>query len=171
MNNLNYIDKIAKNALEEIKIPSKNNWENLSEKMNNNNFSANNSSSQFFSKMSSFFTSKITILVSIVISVVSLSFLFVTQKNTSFTNIKAKKCINKQIKSTNNRQIVIENTFENEENQINEDINNENTNIESIIKNNYPEEKNDSTKTTHVVIKHTNIVRDTLKTIDTLKNQ
>ena len=170
MKNLNYLDKIAKNALEEIKIPNSNNWEMFSEKMNNNNFSANNSLSQFFSKMSSFFTSKITIVGAIIFSIVSLSALFVTQENTSSNNTKAKKCINKKITTSNNRQIVSENTINNEEEGVNDEINNENTDIQDNIVANLSVEKNDSTNITAVVIKHTRIVRDTLKTIDTLKN-
>ena len=171
---LKYLDNIAKNSLGDIKIPTKNNWNELSDKIKTNNFSAGNSgTSQFASKLSTFFTSKITLVASIVVAILSIGTWFVTQNNANNKEtIPAKKCVKVETIPVVYKNVVAKDSTENLDIEAHQNENQENNlsaNANNIVAEN-DSTKQDSTETQTVVVRRTKIIDDTKNQNDSTEN-
>ena len=128
-------------------------------------FSAGNSgSSQFASKLSTFFTSKITLVASIVVAIVSIGTWFVVQNNTTNEKtLNAKKCVKVEIIPINiNRTIVYDTEKQDVVDNENE---NQDTDLAETVENNVAENNSnaqDSTEVPTVVVRRTIIINDTV---------
>ncbi len=148
---LSYLDNITKNALKDVKITSDVSWDSFSTKMKGGQNSSPSNSLETFSKISSFFSSKMAIIVGVVLTVTSVTLLVFTNVTNNFKDsIKSNKIeMPKNNIIKNDKAFVVINNDEIKEDVREENIaevknNNENENIDKEI---------DSTKTPAVVVK------------------
>ena len=156
---LSYLDDITKNALKDVKITSDVSWDNFSTKMKGGQNSSFANSSQAVSKISSFFSSKIAIIVSVVFTVTSVTLLVFTNVTNDFkASIKSHKIeMPKNNKIKNDKVFVVINNAELKEDVKDANIvevknNNETENI-ILSENENIDKKIDSTKNPVVVVK------------------